>query len=363
MRITSVRTVCFAQPMIPIHTGNFPGDLVLVLTVVGCDAGLEGVSIARTHGGQPGATIAAPIEVSLAARVMGLDPREPQAAWQRMMALEPAGYVSPFAIAAVDVAIWDLAARLQGCSVAALCGGRRNAMRPYASSAHHATIDGYLEQLAAVRAQGYLAYKVHPFCDADRDIALARALRDAAGPSMRLMLDAAKRYTPGDALRVGEALAALDFHWFEEPLPQHDWAGYAALRRALPIPVIGGETLPGLAPAVDNALRAGAYGAVLCDAYWKGGVTGMLRTIDVCAAHGVPVASHHGASASMNLANLHVLCGATDVELIEVLVPEDAYDYGLHGTPRIAADGLVHLPEGTGLGAAPDWAYIDANRR
>lgn len=362
MRIVSVRTRCFAQPMIPIHVGNFPGALELVVTTVEADDGTRGHSLARAHGGQPGTVLAQAVGASLAPRVLGTDPREPETAWTRMVALEPAGYVPTFAISAVDVAIWDLAARAREVPVAALCGGRRTSMRPYASSSHHPDVDAYLADLRAALALGYTAYKVHPFYDPTRDIGLARALREAAGPSVRLMLDAAKRYDAADALRVGEALQALDFHWYEEPLPQHDWRGYRRLREALRIPVIGGETLPGLHPAIDNALEAHAYSAVLCDVYWKGGITGMLKTIEVCRARGVPVASHHGASALMNLANLHVLCGATDVDMIEVLFPEAPYEYGATRYLRIADDGLVHLPPGPGLGAEPDWTYVDAHR-
>jgi L-alanine-DL-glutamate epimerase-like enolase superfamily enzyme len=362
MRIRAVRTTCFDQPMVPIHVGNFPGRLALVLTTVEADDGTEGWSLARAHGGQPGRTIADPIDVSLAPRVIGTDPREPAHAWRRMLALEPAGYVSPFAIAAVDVAIWDLAARIAGRPLAELFGGRRTAIRPYASSMHHASVDDYVADLRAALAAGYTAYKVHPFCDAARDVALATALREAAGPDVRLMLDAAKRYDERDALRVGEALQGLGYHWYEEPLPQHDWAAYSRLRGSLSIPVIGGETLPGLHPALANALHAGAWDGVLCDVYWKGGVTGCLRAIELCRDRGVPVMSHHGASAAMNLANLHVLCGATDVEMIEVLFPEAPYEYGASDYLRIAGDGLVHLPPGIGLGAAPDLAYIRAHR-
>lgn len=362
MKIRDIRTVCFRQPMIPLHAGNFAGDLELVLTVVEADDGREGYSLARAHGGQPGRTIADPITASLRARALGMDPRQPQPVWDRMAALEPAGYVSVFALAAVDVAIWDLAAKAQDRTVAALCGGRRSSIQPYASSSHYQTIDDYLADLdAAVRA-GYTAYKAHPFHDPDRDIDLARALRDAAGAGFRLMLDVAKRYDYDGALRVGEVLQSLDFHWYEEPLPQHDWAGYRRLRQALQIPVIGGETLPGLYPAIGNALAADAYAAVLCDVYWKGGITGCLRTIELCQARGVPVVSHHGASALMNLANLHVLCGATDVEMIEVLFPESPYECGVDRPARIGADGMFHVPDAPGLGARPDWAYIDAHR-
>jgi L-alanine-DL-glutamate epimerase-like enolase superfamily enzyme len=96
--------------------------------------------------------------------------------------------------------------------------------------------------------------------------------------------------------------------------------------------------------------------------YWKGGITGCLKTIALCEQRGVPVVSHHGASASMNLANLHVLCGASAVEMIEVLVPQQPYHYGLRNYLSVGTDGCVRLPDAPGLGALPDWEYIEAHR-
>ena len=183
MRIRALRTLCFAQPMIPIHAGSFAGALELVLTVVEADDGTEGYALARSHGGQSGRGIANQIEASLRPLVLGRDASDPQAVWESMAALEPAGYVSVFAISAVDVALWDLAGKLRRMPVAQLCGGRRTAMAAYASSSHHDTIDAYVADLHAALALGFTAYKVHPFYDAARDIALARALRDAAGPA------------------------------------------------------------------------------------------------------------------------------------------------------------------------------------
>ena len=362
MNIKSVRTVCFAQPMIPIHVNTFAGHLELVLTVVEAEDGTEGYSLARAHGGQSGRVIANQVEASLRSLALGRDATDPAAIWERMAALEPAGYVSVFAISALDVALWDLAAKLRGVPLAQLCGGRRDAIQAYASSTHYATVDEYVDDLLAALAAGFTAYKVHPFYDAARDIELARALREAAGPQVRLMLDAAKRYGAADALRVGEALQDLGYHWYEEPLPQQDWAAYRTLRTALEIPVIGGETLPGLSGAIANALDAGAYAAVLCDVYWKGGVTGCLKTVAMCEDRGVPVASHHGASGAMNLANLHLLCGATNVEMIEVLVPEAPYRYGLVDYLEVGADGMARVPALPGLGARPNWEYIKAHR-
>lgn len=357
-RVTSIRTLCFEQPAVPIHARRFAGRQQIVLTVVRSDAGHEGCSMARAHGGQPGRGIADAIQASLAPRVLGQDPLHRERVWQSMVELEPAGYVPVFAISAVDVALWDLAGRQLGASVAQLLGGRRERLQAYASSAAMDSIDDYVAEALRCVAQGYRGYKLHPFNVPQRDIALCRAVREAVGPNVALMLDVAKTYDRMAAMQVGRVLEALDFAWFEEPLPHHDIEGYAELRRALRVPIIGAETVAGHGPAVANYLRANALDMVLCDVYWKAGITGMVKTAALCEAMGVKVASHHGASPLMNMANLQVLCGATNADWIEILVPESGYNFALPGYLAPDADGFVHLPDGPGLGVAPDWDYI-----
>lgn len=317
--------------------------------------------MARAHGGQPGRGIGDAIHASIAPRVLGQDPLHRERIWQSMVELEPAGYVPVFAISAVDVALWDLAGRQLGVSVAQLLGGRRDRIRAYASSAAMDSIDDYVREARRCVAQGYRGYKLHPFNEPQRDIALCLAVREAVGPEVALMLDVAKTYDRMAALQVGRVLEALDFAWFEEPLPHHDIEGYAELRRALRVPIIGAETVAGHAPAVANYLRAHALDMVLCDVYWKAGITGMVKTAALCEAMGVKVASHHGASPLMNMANLQVLCGATNADWIEILVPESGYNFALPSYLAPDADGFVHLPDGPGLGVAPDWDYIRAH--
>jgi L-alanine-DL-glutamate epimerase-like enolase superfamily enzyme len=246
-------------------------------------------------------------------------------------------------------------------SVAHLLGGRRDRIQAYASSAAMDSIDDYVAEALRCVAQGYRGYKLHPFNVPERDIDLCRAVREAVGPDVALMLDVAKTYDRMAAVRVGRVLEALDFAWFEEPLAHHDIQGYAELRRALQVPIIGAETVAGHGPAVANYLRANALDMVLCDVYWKAGITGMLKTAALCESMGVKVASHHGASPLMNMANLQVLCGATNADWIEILVPESGYNFALPAYLSPDADGFVHLPEGPGLGVAPDWDYIHAH--
>ena len=361
MRIAQISTVCYTQPAVPIHQKRFAGSQEIVLTTVVSDTGARGYSMARAHGGQPGRGIADAIVCTLKPRLIGQDPLDRERLWHSMMALEPAGYVPVFAISAVDVALWDLVARSLGLPLYKLLGGRSDRILAYASSANLERIEDYVADLTASLERGYRAYKVHPFHDPVRDIALCQLLRREAGDEIRLMLDAAKNYDHAGALRVGRALQDLDFEWFEEPLPHHDIAGYAELRQALDIAVIGAETVPGGVTSLPNYLRASALDMVLCDVYWKGGVTGMIKAATLCEAMGVGVASHHAASPLMNFANLHVLCGATNASMIEVLVPEAGYDHGLVSYLAPDRDGTIRAPDTPGLGVEIDWDYVNAH--
>lgn len=361
MRITDIRTQCFRQPMVPIHQKRFAGEQEIVLTVVESDSGHEGYAMARAHGGQPGRGISDAIHCTLKPRVLGRDPLDYEGAWQAMMALEPAGYVPVFAISAVDVALWDLAGKIRGESLCNMLGGRRRRIQAYASCAAVDSIDDYVRDMQRSLDRGYRAYKIHPFDVPERDIELCRALRRAAGDAVVLMLDVAKNYDYAGAIKVGRVLEELNFAWFEEPLPQYDIAGYAKLCRELDIPVIGAETVAGSCYAIANYLNANALDRVLCDVYWKAGVTGMVKTAQLCEARGVAVASHHGASPVMNFANLHVLCGATDADMIEVLVPEEGYNFALESYLAPDRDGFITVPAAPGLGVELDWDYIRAH--
>ena len=95
--------------------------------------------------------------------------------------------------------------------------------------------------------------------------------------------------------------------------------------------------------------------------YWKAGISGMHRTAVLCEVLGIKVASHLAASPLMNWVNLHVLCGASNADWIEVLVPKAGYDFGLQRYLAPDADRYLAVPQEPGLGVALDWDYIRAH--
>jgi L-alanine-DL-glutamate epimerase-like enolase superfamily enzyme len=361
MRITDIRVTIYSHPMPPLQGRRWGGKQEVSLVEVVTDEGVVGYGSARAQGGSGGRAIADSILKTAARRVIGQDPLNRERIWQELARMEHAGYLPIFATSAIDVALWDIAGKVTGLPVWRLLGGYRDRVPAYASSAHMETIDDYLREAEEVRRRGFLAYKLHPFGRANDDIALCRAVREAVGPDYPLMLDPSGAYTRDEALRVGRAVEQLGFVWYEEPLRDYDFAGYAELSRALDIPVQVAETVPGHANLSTEYIVRGAGDHLRSDVYWKGGITGVMKTAHLAQAFNMPLEIHHGASPIMDWANLHVICAIPNCDWFEILVPEDAYDFGLLRYPNPGPDGLVLAPNEPGLGVEIDWEWIRAN--
>lgn len=361
MRITDITATSFTQPMVPIHRKRFKGEQEIVLVTVVTDEGLEGYAMARTYGGTTGRVISESIVTTLKPRVVGRDPLNRERVWQEMWQLEHGVHAPIFAISAVDVALWDLAGKILHTPVYQLIGGYRDSIPAYASSSFLDDTDAYLRDVDAALQHGFRAYKIHPFQNPARDMELCRTVRRAVGSEVDLMLDVVSTYDRVSALRVGRALEELNFLWYEEPLPHYDIQGYVELSRALDIPIAGAETIAGSVYSAALFIRANALDMIMCDVYWKGGITGMLKTACLCEAMGLKITSHHGASPVMNFANLHVLCGISNADFIEMLIPEEEYNYGLQSYLKLDTDGLIQVPQAPGLGIEIDWDYVRAH--
>ncbi|MCC6628004.1 MAG: hypothetical protein IT340_11445 [Chloroflexi bacterium] len=361
MKIIDVTVRNFSYPMSALHRARFGGEQAVTLVAIVTDAGVTGHGMARAQGGTSGRPLAEAVLRTARPLVLGEHPLDRERLWQRLFALERAQYAPMFVTSAIDVALWDIAGQVMGQPIYRVLGGYRDRILAYASSGYYPTIDAYLDDARQAVARGYRAYKVHPFGQPDRDIELCSALRVALGPAVRLMLDVTGGYNRADALRVGRAIERLDFHWYEEPLSHYDDEGNRELRLALDIPVVGAETMAGSAYSGGAYLARGSFDAILCDVYWKMGITGMMKLARACEVAHVPIASHHAGSALMNVANLHCLCATPNVDMIEILAPETDHQYGLRAYPTLDGDGMVAVPERPGLGVELDMAFITAH--
>jgi L-alanine-DL-glutamate epimerase-like enolase superfamily enzyme len=216
------------------------------------------------------------------------------------------GVVS-MALSAMDIALWDLKARLLDLPLVVLLGRARDNIPVYGSGGFTSYPVGRLqEQLAAWVAGGISQVKMkigsHPEDDLDR----VAAAREAIGSSAELFVDANGAYGRKQALSMAEQFLPLGVTWFEEPVSSDDLAGLRLIRDRGPagMNIAAGEY--GYEPVYfRRMLEAGAVDVLQADASRCGGVTGFLGVAGVCDAFGLPLSAHTAPSI-----HTHLCCAA-----------------------------------------------------
>ena len=281
--------------------------------------------------------------------------RDPRALDERLDDVEASAPHAPAARAAADAALHDLAARIEGRSVAAILAGARRAPRQRIPV--NALLSGRTEAEVEAQAQravaeGFGTLKLKVGLDPEGDLARVAAAKRACPPATRIRIDANGAWSEVEARRLLERLARFDLELVEQPVPAHDLAAFARLRRVSPAPLAADES----ASSEDAARRvlAGGCADVLV---LKPSVLGGLRSarrialaaeregIDVVVTSlldsglGIAAAAHFAAS----LPGGRYAAGlATQGLLAEDLI--DPIDIG---------DGALQLPGGPGFGVAP----------
>jgi L-talarate/galactarate dehydratase len=151
--------------------------------------------------------------------------------------------IASLAIAAIDVALWDLRARMAGVSLARALGQVRDRVPAYGSGKASPTLptDELVELSASYVRSGFRAIKIRIGRNPPGDFERLRRVREAVGAEVRIMCDANERLDLPTALWLGRRLVDSGIYWLEEPLLSQDLEGYRRLRAALPIPLALGE--------------------------------------------------------------------------------------------------------------------------
>lgn len=341
----SVRT--FPTPE-PEADGTLEWDATTAVVVV-LQAG-ERTGLGWTYSSPAAATV---IEHHLAGAVRGRAVHDLVAGWDAMRRacrnLGTRGLVMQ-AISAVDIAWWDLRARVLGCSLVELFGSTRDTVPIYGSGGFVTLDDDELaEQVAHWQDLGCTHMKIKIGeawgTRVDRDLARTEQLRKLAGDEATPMVDANGGYDLGTARRVGRALDDLGVRWFEEPVSSDDRAGLARLRAELDCDVAAGEYLS------DEFETADLLGSVDClqlDATRCGGYTGWLRSAALAQAANRQVSAHCAPAL-----HAHVAAAVPNIRHIEYFVDHERLEARLvSGAPEASA-GSVHLdPAAPGHGMA-----------
>jgi D-galactarolactone cycloisomerase len=274
------------------------------------------------------------------------------------------------ALSAVDIALWDLKGRALGLPVHRLVGGPlRHRVEAYATGFYRKRGGDparYLVEEALVRAaSGFAAIKLKLGFGLDEDVRLVRLVREAVGAAMTIMVDANHAYDATAAIRLGRAIEPYDIAWFEEPVPPEDLAGYREVKRALSIPVAGGEaefTRWGF----REILSTRALDIAQPDVCAAGGISECKKIADMANAFGVRVNPHVWGTGIALAASLQLIAtlphnppGLCPIEpLLEFDQSEHPIRMAVIEEPIVQNGGWVDIPQGPGLGIEIDRAAL-----
>ncbi|HEY0332431.1 MAG TPA: mandelate racemase/muconate lactonizing enzyme family protein [Stenotrophomonas sp.] len=300
----------------------------------------------------------------LAPELLGRNPEDVERIWDDLYGLmRVRGCSSGFhvdAIAALDIALWDLRARAHGLPLCALLGERHRERIPgYLSGLPAATLEGRVEMARRFQQQGHDAFKIHAVVSSEGIVEEIAALREALGDQALLMADLHWKFTPQEAVDLIARLAPYRLHFVEAPVKPEDVQGLAWTARHSALPVASGEEWY---TEYEAGLRL-ATGplAFIQPEMGHTGVTQYRRIVALAEQHGVQTAPHATIGSGLFLAaSLHVATVVPSLWRHEWQHSLFARSLELLDTDMSYADRHYALPSGPGLGATPGakfWEY------
>jgi L-talarate/galactarate dehydratase len=330
-----------------------PGMLREFFTVqVLTDDGVEGIGI-TTFGGKLVSTLKMALE-EFGELIKGEDPLRAEQVLAKLRAASAScgpGGITALAIAAFDIALWDIRGKAFGVSLVRLLGGLRDRVPTYASGAlTRTTPTDKLERAAAALVEkGYRQIKAQMAVEglnAAQEVERIRLIRNAAGPKTNLLVDINQRWGVHEAISIGRRVEELGLGWLEDPTRCDDYQGLAKIADALATPICAGEYLYGIEPH-RQTLTHHSVDIAMIDLLRVGGVTQWMKVAAMTEAFNRPVASHL-------LPEIHVqLIAAAPNGLVVEYMP---WTWRLFDNPPVPEKGEIAVPTGPGLGLkfAPD---------
>jgi L-alanine-DL-glutamate epimerase-like enolase superfamily enzyme len=313
------------------------------------------------------------VERRLAPLVVGRDPRDVTGTWTAMRDAtywDGNGGIVSFGISAIDMALWDIAGKAAGQPLWALLGGRRQEALPACASTILATDDPDRvgREFSGFAADGYRFVKggwghdlsIAFGLDETRDLAVARAVRDAIGPDVEMIVDvvALAGWDSSHAIRMARQLDdACRLYWFEDPLIEQDLDGYRRLHEAVDVRICTGEK-GWHAAHYRGLIDSAAVDVIMVDPGKAEGVTGAWGIIGMAAAAGRAWNAHSWSSALNTAASLHMAVAAPNTLIFELKPVPSPMQHELVRTPIEHRDGWVSPPDGPGLGVEVDEAVV-----
>ena len=309
----------------------------------------------------------------LAPRYQGMDPFQVETIFQRMNrdVYSDGAQIHLNAIAAIETACWDIIGKTTGRPIHDLLGGRYHQSLPAYANGWYAgprTTESFAERATEVVARGYKALKFDPFGAAWRvmdpinrklSLDIVRAVREAVGPDIQLMIEGHRRFSVAEAVWLGERLAEFDPTWFEEPTDHTKIDATAEVARRITVPVSAGESFT----STHQFAELLAHNSVHILQPDPSAMGGVWRTRMVCAladAHYAVVAPHQ-AQGPISTAVCVQIGACTPNLLVQELFDEFNVDWQAEivSPPVHVVDGRIQIPTSPGLGIDLNWPELE----
>ena len=266
------------------------------------------------------------------------------------------------AISALDIALWDVMGKRYGVPIYQLLGGPfRTKVQAYATGLYMQDFDNaerlFQEEAAAYVDSGFKAMKMKVGFGVKKDTKLVNAVSQVIGPDVALMIDANHAYDAVEAIRLGRAIEELGIGWFEEPVCPENLQGYIECKKALSIPIAGGEcewTRFGFREILIHY----AMDIIQPDICLAGGISECRKIAAMASAFGVRYIPHAWGTGIALAATLQLLAilpyNPASLNPIEPILELDQTEHPFRmeviSTPIIQVGGYVNIPDAPGLG-------------
>jgi D-galactarolactone cycloisomerase len=363
MRIVSVEAFPISFP-IPADKGVSLGigraikrDAVLVKVCT--ESGLVGWG--ESHAGRAPGAIAQLVNTTLRQLTVGMDASNVVGVWDCIYKMQLAshgmGAACAIAMSGLDMALWDIRGKAIGWPLYKLLGGSNVGIRAYAGgvSLGYQPVDELIEEAGTVVHAGYNALKLRIGDTWALDAERVEGVRDALGDEVDILTDANTAYTVHDVRRVMPVLDECAVGWLEEPFAPHDHRSYAEAHRLGSTPLAAGENHY-TRFEFHRVVEDGVVGIIQPDLSKTGGITEGMRIASLASAWKLSVNPHTSLTGLNVAASIHMLASVDNPGYFEAdLSKHNPFrDELTQWQASIDADGLVHPPQGPGLGVELD---------
>jgi L-alanine-DL-glutamate epimerase-like enolase superfamily enzyme len=319
------------------------------------------VGYGESHPGRSPGAIVSLINSTIVPMLLGMDANDVTGVWSRIYKMQLAshgmGAGAALALSGIDMALWDIRGKLANLPLYALLGGAKRRIKAYAGGialGYQPAPSLAAEALGYVQ-QGYQAVKLRVGDGVRNDLERVRAVRDAVGADIDILVDANTTYTIEDVRRVLPVFAELQVGWLEEPFACNNFAAYReAAQISRLVPLAAGENHY-TRYEFAQLLEQRAVQAFQPDLSKTGGITEALHIASMVSAWNGRVHPHSSTTGLNHAACVHYLAGVDNAGYFEACVSPFNPLRDMFGTTfQIGADGCVEPLDGPGLGITVD---------